>query len=234
MTKTGAYAAGALVLALAGGGAAHAAGGAAPAVSNMDPSVTPTTSTNLVSDGDFNSPYGGPTFTTYSSGQSFGPWTVTSGSVDLIGAYWQSPTAGGGSVDVDGNAPGAFDQSINTGTGNYTLTFDLSGNPDGPPVTKTLQVTVGNVMKTFTYSTGTNTHSNMMYVPESMTFSAKGPTLLTFTSLDTNGSPYGPVVGNVSIGTAVPEPASWALMLLGIGAMGAAIRSHRSRMTGIA
>ena len=210
MTKTGAPAAGALVLAMAVGGAAHAA--------------------NLVADSNFNTPFGGPTFTTESAGTSFGPWTVTSGSVDLIGDYWQAPTTGGGSVDVDGNSPGSFDQSINTGAGKYTLTFDLSGNPDGPPATKTLQVSVGGVTKTFSYQIGSNTHSNMMYVPESLTFTTTGPTLLTFASLDPSSSPYGPVVGDVSITAgAVPEPASWALMLLGIGAMGGAIRSERSR-----
>lgn len=213
MAKTGAQATGALVMALAVGGAAHAA--------------------NLVSDGDFNSPYGGSSFTTYSAGSSFGPWTVTTGSVDLIGGYWQSPTAGGGSVDVDGNAPGAFDQAISTGAGTYTLTFDLSGNPDGPPMSKTLQVSVGNTTKTFTYQIGANTHSNMMYVPETLTFMATGPTTLTFTSLDGGGSPYGPVVGDVGI-AAVPEPASWALMLLGLGAMGGVLRSRRTRATVVA
>lgn len=212
MKKTGAYATGAIVLALAVGGAAHAA--------------------NLVSDGDFTTPSGGATFTTYSAGSSFGPWTVTSGSIDLIGGYWQNPTTPGGSVDVDGVQPGAFDQSIATGTGEYKLTFDLSGNPDGPPPTKTLQVTVGSATQTYTYTIGTNTHANMMYDPESLVFHATGPTTLTFTSLDGAGSPFGPVVGNVSI-TAVPEPASWALMLVGLGAMGAALRSPRLRAAGL-
>lgn len=212
MTKTGAYATGVLAAALAVGGAAHAA--------------------NLVADGDFSSPFGGSTFTTYSAGSSFGPWNVTSGSIDLIGNYWQSPTTGGGSVDVDGNAPGAFDQSIATGAGEYTLTFDLSGNPDGNPTTKALQVSVGGVTKLFTYTIGANSHSNMMYTTESLTFKATGPTTLTFTSMD-NNSPYGPVVADVAI-TAVPEPASWALMLLGVGAMGASLRARRLRATSLA
>lgn len=180
---------------------------------------------NLVADGTFDLPSGGGSFTTYFAGQSFGPWTVTSGSVDLIGGYWQAP-AGGGSVDVDGDAPGAFSQTLATGTGAYTLTFDLSGNPDGPPVTKTLQVTVGSASQTFTYDIGANSHGDMMYAPETLTFDASGPTTLTFTSLDV-GTPYGPVVGNVVVAS-VPEPASWALMLLGVGAMGATLRARRS------
>lgn len=216
MTGTGAYAAGVLVLAFATGGAAHAA--------------------NLVSDGDFSTPYGGPGFTTYYSGSSFGPWTVTSGSVDLIGGYWQSPVTGGGSVDVDGFTPGSFDQTIATGAGSYTLTFDLSGNPDGPAQSKTLQVSVGGVTKTFTFTTGANSRSNMGYVPETLTFTASGPTTLTFASLDNSGSPWGPVVSDVDLvagAASVPEPASWALMLLGLSAMGASLRSSRSRVPGL-
>lgn len=200
------HAASALALAFALGGAAHAS--------------------NLVADGTFDSPSGGGSFATYFATQSFGPWTVTSGSVDLIGGYWQAP-AGGGSVDVDGDSPGAFSQPLATGVGAYTLTFDLSGNPDGGPATKTLEVSVGGATQTFTYTIGANSHGQMDYVPETLTFDASGPTTLTFTSLDV-GSPYGPVVGNVSV-TGVPEPAAWALMLLGVGAMGASLRARRSR-----
>ncbi|HEY2052117.1 MAG TPA: PEPxxWA-CTERM sorting domain-containing protein [Caulobacteraceae bacterium] len=213
MTKTGACATGALVLALAVG-SAHAA-------------------TNLVADGDFTSPSGGGAFHPYFAGSSFGPWNVVSGSVDLVGGYWQAPTPGAGSVDVNGNADGSFDQSIATGAGTYTLTFDLSGNPVGRPMTKSLEVSVGSVTKTFTYTIGANSRTNMMYTPESLTFTTTGPTTLTFTSLDQQRSPFGPVVGDVSI-TAVPEPASWALMLLGVGAMGGALRSRRSRVAGLA
>jgi len=214
MTKTGALATGAIVLALASGGAVHAA-------------------TNLVADGDFNSPSGGNAFHPYSAGSSFGPWTVTSGSVDLVGGYWQEMAPGQGGVDVNGNTDGSFDQSIATGAGTYTLTFDLSGNPVGRPQTKVLQVSVGNVTKTFTYTIGANSRTNMMYVPESLTFKATGPTTLTFTSLDQPRSPFGPVVTNVAI-DAVPEPAGWALMLLGLGAIGAVLRSNRSRTAALA
>ena len=90
---------------------------------------------SIVTDGDFSNPPGGSTFSTYTAGttsNSFGPWTVTSGSIDLIGNYWQNPSAGGGSVDLDGNNPGGISQTLNNlNPGNYVLTFSLSGNPEG-------------------------------------------------------------------------------------------------------
>jgi choice-of-anchor C domain-containing protein len=212
MKKTAAFASGALALALTAG-TAHAV-------------------TNLVVDGDFTSPSGGTRFVTYHAGSIFGPWNVISGSIDLIGGYWQPPAPDTGSVDVNGTTDGSFGQSISTGKGTYTLTFDLSGNPVGSPLTKVLQVSVGNVTKVFTYTIGKNSLTDMMWAPESLTFTTTGPTTLTFTSLDQLHTWYGPAVGNVSI-TAVPEPASWALMVLGVGIIGGALRSRRWREAGL-
>jgi len=184
-------------------------------------------STNLVSDGDFSSPYGGVYSTYFSngggSGSSFGAWTVTSGSVDLIGTYWQSPSGpGGGSVDLDGDTPGAISQNLSLIAGSYVLSFDLSGNPDGAPTVKTVDVTVGSANQSYTYTIGTNTHANMSYTVETLDFTATGPTALTFTSQDQN-SPYGPVIGAVEV-TAVPEASTWALMLVGFATIGFALR----------
>src|SRR5271165_2494437 len=75
---------------------------------------------NLVMDGDFGSPSGGSRYVTYHNGASIGPWLVgmppqdvhVTGSVDLVGGYWQAPTAGGGSVDLDGNNPGTISQTL--------------------------------------------------------------------------------------------------------------------------
>jgi choice-of-anchor C domain-containing protein len=181
---------------------------------------------NAVLDGDFNNSISG--FTTFFSGSSFGPWAVTSGSVDLIGGYWQSPSGPNppsgtnGSVDMDGDSPGAISQGISglTDGKTYTLTFWLSGNPDGPPMTKSLDVSIGSVVDdNFTYTIGTNTHTDMMYNMESLTFTAGATNTLLFASQDA-ASPgfYGPVIGGVSIN--VPEPATWAMMLLGFAGLG--------------
>ena len=184
--------------------------------------------TNLVADGDFDSPSGGGAFTTYSSGTSFGPWNVTVGSVDLIGGYWQAPV-GGGSVDLDGNAPGGITQVLNLTSGEtYDLSFYLSGNPDGGPATKSVTVSIGNLDETFTYTLAGNSHSDMMYQLETVQFVAGSTDALSFTSNDVN-SPYGPVIGGVTV--AVPEPSSWAMM--GLGFAGLAFAGYRSRRTAI-
>ncbi|MEO8812788.1 MAG: PEPxxWA-CTERM sorting domain-containing protein [Caulobacteraceae bacterium] len=181
---------------------------------------------NLVLDGDFSNPSGGGSYVTYGGGSTMGPWLVTGGSVDLIGGYWQSPTAGGGSIDLDGGSPGGLSQSLSLGAGNYVLTYFLSGNPDGGAGTKTVSVAVGGGSQTASFTTGSNTHADMMYIPETLNFTATGPTTLTFTSLD-GGGPFGPVIGGVSI-TAVPEPAAWILMIGGFGLVGIAMRRRQS------
>ena len=179
---------------------------------------------NAVVDGDFNNSISG--FTDFSGGSTLpgGPWLVTGASVDLIGTYWQSPSGPSptnGSVDLDGNAPGGVQQTIFglTNGKSYTLTFWLSGNPDGSPTTKSVDVSIGSVVNdNFTYTIGTNTHANMMYAMESVTFTASASNTLSFASQDV-GTPFGPVIGGVSIPT-VPEASTWAMMLAGFAGLG--------------
>jgi len=175
--------------------------------------LTSNANASFVADGDFTAPSGGGSFVTYGVG-AMGPWNVTSGTVDLIGGYWQAPSFGGGSVDMDGNSPGSISQALSLGAGNYILHFSLSGNPDNGPSTKFLQVSVGNALQNFNYTTGANTHSNMNYLNESLAFNTTGATNLTFSSLSTGGF-YGAVIGKVSV-SAVPLPAALPMFVLGL------------------
>ncbi len=190
--------------------------------------------TNVVIDGDFNNTNAA--FQTIFSPSTFGPWTVTNGSIDLIGGYWQSPSgpnaaAGGtnGSVDLDGDSPGGIWQSISglTSGKTYTLTFALSGNPDGGSPTKSVDVSIGSVANdNFTYTTGANSHANMMYTFESVSFTAGASNTLSFVSQDAS-SAYGPVVGDVSI--AIPEASTWVMLLAGFAGLGfLGFRARRS------
>ncbi len=184
---------------------------------------------NLVADGNFDSPSGGVSYTTYFNGATFGPWKVSGDSVDLIGGYWQAPV-GGGSVDLDGNAPGGINQVLSLTSGKtYDLSFYLSGNPDGSPATKSVTVSIGNLGETFTYTLSAgNSHSNMMYQLETAQFVAEGSAnTLSFTSNDV-GSPYGPAIGGVII--SVPEPSTWAMMGLGFAGLGLAGYRARKRV----
>jgi choice-of-anchor C domain-containing protein len=202
-------------------------------------------SANLISDGDFNN--SNPSFQTIGAPSSFGPWTVTNGSVDLIGGYWQSPSGPNfpsgtnGSVDLDGNSPGAISQTLSLAAGSYELSFYLSGNPDGPPPTKQVGVSVGNQNDVvFAYTIGGNTHSNMNYELETLFFTVSGPTALTFASLDTyvvpgyGPTPYGPVIGGVDV-SATPLPSTWSMLVIGFAGLGFfACRGNRKGSAAIA
>jgi choice-of-anchor C domain-containing protein len=188
-------------------------------------------SANLISDGDFSNPSGGSSFTTYNAGSTFGPWFVATGSVDLIGGYWQAPPSGGGSVDIDGNSPGSITQSFTVLTpGSYDLSFYLSGNPDGAPTTKTLDVDVGLNGQTYSYTLvdGVNSRTNMLYVQENLPFTVLVPQtyLLTFASGGDSPGFYGAVIGGVDVsqgsGAPLPTPLPGALALFagGLGVIG--------------
>ena len=172
-------------------------------------------SANLIANGTFASTCSGPGFCTYSAGDStdIPGWTVQSGSVDLITTYWQAPPGGGNTIDLDGSAPGSISTQFSTVAGDsYLVTFYLSGNPDGSPATKELEVSADGSSEDYTYTTGTNTHGNMEYSFETFKFVANvtGLSTLLFASLDSD-TPYGPVIGDVDA-AAVPEPGSLGLL----------------------
>jgi choice-of-anchor C domain-containing protein len=136
-------------------------------------------------------------------------WSVTSGSIDWNGTYWTAD-AGAMSLDMDGNEPGAITQTLATTIGNtYLVSFYMSGNPDGLPVVKTLNVSAtGALPATYTFDTSVgNTHANMMWVQQKYSFLATSVnTVLTFASGDT-ASPYGPAMDNVVVNETVPTGA---------------------------
>ena len=96
---------------------------------------------DIVSDGLFleaADPFG---FAAYSSGQSFGNWTVTSGQVDLVGTYFEGSPLGGRTIDLNGNVAGAIAKDLTTVAGrHYQVVFNVSGNWVGGEAIKDFRV----------------------------------------------------------------------------------------------
>jgi choice-of-anchor C domain-containing protein len=125
-------------------------------------------------------------------------WTAIS-DVDYVGTLFQAAD-GIRSVDLSALASGAISQTFPTDSGvTYLLRFAMAGNPDGPPSTKTLQVTVGNVSgRQFTFDISGHTAQDMGWVEQSLTFVATGATTtLTFSS--ETSSLFGPEIDDVRV-----------------------------------
>ncbi len=158
---------------------------------------------------------------TYGAVTTFGAWTVTQGSIDLIGNHWQNP-AGSQSVDLAGMSSGQIQQNINTTSGQwYHLQFALSGNGDDSGNTKSVRVGFGNFITDFTFYDPTHNVTDMKWTTVGWDVKADG-NLTTLSFLDTSYALHG---GNVACGaaisdvalTVVPEPSTYiagALLLL--------------------
>lgn len=155
---------------------------------------------DIVLDGLFREGTNPGALTNYTTGQTFGNWTVQSGDVDHIGTTWQSSPLGGRSVDLNGNNPGAISQTLSTTAGRqYQVLFNLSGNWGTGDTTKDLRISAGGTSQDYliTQPSGWST-TNMLFSGRSLTFTATGTsTTLAFQSLDSGAG--GPVIADVRV-----------------------------------
>jgi choice-of-anchor C domain-containing protein len=154
---------------------------------------------NLVQNGSFETPNAGSGFTTFGTGANMGGWTVSSGSVDLLGTDWQAAD-GVQSVDMSGNGPGEITQTLATSPGTqYTVSYALAGNPACAPAVKQIEVHWnGALADTESFDTTGHSTSDMGWATKTFTATAtSSSTPLTFTSL--TNSVCGPALDNVSV-----------------------------------
>ena len=168
-------------------------------------------------------------FVTLNNGNtSITGWKVRGASIDYIGSYWQAQD-GVRSIDLNGNGQGAITQALTGLTIGqaYQVVFWLAGNPDGGPATKIAVASDGGAFTgVYSFDTTGNTRQNMGWERQTFRFVADSTTAdLSFSSAQPGF--YGAALDNVSI-SAVPEPATWALMILGFGAVGGAMRRRRA------
>lgn len=164
-------------------------------------------------------------------------WTATPNVNVVVGTF----SSAAGNLAFEGNqyldlvgqgGTGSISQTFDTVVGQlYTLTFAYSHNLFNPAVTSaSATFSVDGLAGVVLHNTGTNADLDWQIFTNS--FIATGPTAtLNFTNV-TGGVNEGIFLDAVSV-QAVPEPGTWALMLVGFGLLGGAMRVARRRENGL-
>jgi choice-of-anchor C domain-containing protein len=191
----------------------------------LDESFSGGVAQDIVTNGDFETPDAGPGWVVYHAGQTFGGWTVESGTVEHKGV-WQD-ARGRQSVDLTGVGAGAIYQDLATVPGQtYQLRFAMAGNPGGGPAVKRMEVWWGDTgVDTPSFDTTGRTSDDMgwRYQQYSVTATA-AVTRLRFKSLIEGV--WGPALDDVSVtrpasgGGAIPP--AWTVIDGGSGGGAAA------------
>jgi len=208
----------------------------------------------VVYSNDFNSENGGNTALNYNG---FNGLTVTNGTVDLVksGDFGIGCAGGSGAcVDLDGSTNDAGlvssnSYAFNAGdhvalsllfSGNqrnapppdsFTMRFDFSGPVSGN--FGYMSTVFGNSTAAFTNQTSltltvSNIQPNFAFADLTFFFDPTNGGSTTFALQDAGNDNIGVVIDNLSLSVdAVPEPATWAMMLAGFGLAGIAVRRRR-------
>lgn len=182
--------------------------------------------TNLINNGNFAGPTSNGSFVTVGVSSGVIPgWDVLEGNVDWIQGYWAGSDGDGFSIDLNGTTQGKIGQSIATIIGKiYTITFDMNANPDFGTGTRVAIIGANGDIGSRTFEAVSPTAGP--WQQRSISFTADSTsTLITFASGTTENCCYGAAIDNVAV--MVPEPGTWALMIMGFGGAGAMIRRRR-------
>jgi choice-of-anchor C domain-containing protein len=196
---------------------------------------------NLLTNGSFDSTPCGAGYCNYAAGgepAGFG-WSVTTNNVDIVpgpGA-WGTPEDGPQMLDLVGyGSTGGIAQSFATTSGaTYNLSFYYANNPypSGPDSADVTVTGAGSLLSSSVTHT-TSTPSDLDWIHFTGSFTADSSlTTLAFNETAGGGN-AGVFLDNVSvtggsITRGVPEPATWAMMLIGFGGLGALMRRRRDR-----
>lgn len=191
--------------------------------------AAPASATNLLVNGNFEDASFGGTSGYYNIGNSGADnpvpagwgWTVPVNNVDIIANGVYTPflaTGGAYNLDLVGyNSTGAISQTFATVLGKtYVLSLDFTQNGGG----KTADVMLDSATLTTLAGTGSWQTWTTSFV------GTGSPTTLTISEV-LGGSNGGIVLDNISV-SAVPEPATWAMLITGFGMVGYGLRRRRA------
>jgi hypothetical protein len=171
---------------------------------------------------------------------NIGPnFTVTNGAVDVIGTgFFDFYPGNGNYVDLDGSmlllgtiGSAAF------GPGTYHLTFDVgSYTYNHAYITEDIKVTLGGFSTTLTPTVDSSVNPGSPFEHVVLDFTTATGGVLSFSAINSSnpgqGTNVGPILDNVVL-TAVPEPATWAMMILGFFGIGFMAYRRKSSASGL-
>lgn len=160
-----------------------------------------------------------------------GVWKAGPGANNGIELQWGgvggSPAANGGRVfvELDTTANSSMFYTL-TGSGVYTLDFLFSPRPRVSSLSNVVELLLDNqLLGTFTG----NGNGATVWTAKSVGFTGFAGQKLIFRAAGTSDS-LGGYIDNttLTLNSAVPEPGTWMLMILGLGAVGFSMRRRRS------
>ncbi len=165
-------------------------------------------SAQVLVNGSFESPVVTGSFVTLNSGSTaITGWSITNGSVDVVGTRWAAED-GAQSIDLNGSGPGTICQTFTTTAGDpYSVTWFQSRNASpggltgGASATET--VSVAGVKSASYTSSQPWTSTNPGWAPESLNFNAGGATSTLCFASNTAG-PAGVTLDNVVVTPLLP------------------------------
>ena len=160
-------------------------------------------------------------------------WTITNGTVDIIGSggSYDLVPGHGSYVDLDGGSAhsGKLSHTLSLLAGHtYTLSFDLAGSHRG--TSEMVNVKFGTTTENFNLASNDGfSHHTMSFTPISSGLYSFGYQNNQFGAHLGNleGNNIGALLDNVAV-TSVPEPESYAMFMAGLGVMGFIARRRKN------
>jgi len=197
----------------------------------------PIAKANLIINGGFEDPNIGNNFYVNVT-TSFSGWTVAPNNVDIVNPSvgWSAPAAEGNQVldlvgygSTGGIASTSFATTPNT---TYFFGFAYANNPGSPPASALYNVFDANNLSllsgSITHGTSANGNLDWNFVTGTFTADTTTSTLRFLTTL--GGRDGGILLDAVEVAP-VPEPATWAMMIVGFAGIGFVAYRRKNRAT---
>jgi hypothetical protein len=153
-------------------------------------------------------------------------WNATSGGgIELQNHAAGTPFSEANLVELDSSSNSTMTRLIDAGK--YVLSGQVSARPGVGAASSGLDILLNNIVLNSQSYDGTGL-ADTAWNAFSFAFTVHAPTMLSFRATGTDDS-LGAYLDNIGlVGTPVPEAATWAMLILGLGLVGGAMRRRRN------